>query len=793
MATTTIGELLLHLEVDGDKQVMSVLQRFAKQVNNTGNSVKKFGNTSRTAQGSLSDFGSTLSSLMKIFGAYAVINLAGKAVNYFVDAIANGIKSGLDYNTRIEYLNASIGALVGNTDEAAKLTNDLVILAAETPFAIEHYSKAAKTLLGYGVAADDVIDVSKMLGNVAMGNTTSFDRLALAYGQVMAKGKLQAEEVRQMVNQGFNPLQYIAEKTGMTMAELSDEMRAGNISAAMVTEAFKAATSEGGRFDGSMEALSKTFQGQKEKIQEYGEIFWGNVTKPLYDILASDVLPWILENIKKLTAGVDELYGFLGKLVPKIEDFINAFKTGDIEDLYNALKKLIPKQYEDDLVRATVVTLKIRDALIFLKDKATIAFEYLKENGKKAFDFWETQVKEKVLPIIEDLIDDISKLDWDDAKESLDSLKEAFILAEPYLKMFARFSIREVIDATKGMWNIIKDAAKDIPTQLSLIMTAGAILADAFTIAASIFKGDTDSMKTAAKDLKKNVSSYFSQMSDFVAQKLGMMGVNLLITVRDMNRDSNTWTGKMVAESIDNFLYLASHSSQVWNTIKFTISGIVYSLYLDTVGRVNTIKSKVVTAWNTIKTTTSTAWNKATNAVTTAIAAMYKAVYDKIETIKRIVNGLKTTLKSAFDFSLYNSGSNLMKSLISGIKSQLGFLASAAAAGANIIGNLLGWHSPTKEGAGKDSDKWIPNLMNMLIKGFYDYSDDLSFAARYASSKIATGMNPMASLAGTGSTSTVSSTNSFNIVVNANSTATGQSIGKQLISELNRLGVLTHK
>lgn len=300
-------------------------------------------------------------------------------------------------------------------------------------------------------------------------------------------------------------------------------------------------------------------------------------------------------------------------------------------------------------------------------------------------------------------------------------------------------------------------------------------------------------MKTATKDLLKNVKSYFSQMSDFVAQKLGMMGVNLLITVRDMNRDSNTWTGKMIANTIDNFLYLASHSKQVWNTIKFTISGIIYSLYLDAVGRVNTIKTKVVSAWNTIKTTTTTAWTTAKNLVTTAIAAMYKAVYDKVQSIKNTINNLKTTIKSAFNFSLYTSGSNLIKSLISGIKSQLGFLASAAAAGANIIGNLLGWHSPTKEGAGKDSDKWIPNLMNMLIKGFYDYSDDLSFAARYASSKIATGMNPMASLAGTGSTSTVSSTNSFNIVVNANSTATGQSIGKQLISELNRLGVLTHK
>lgn len=62
-----------------------------------------------------------------------------------------------------------------------------------------------------------------------------------------------------MINAGFNPLEVIAKKTGKTLGELKKEMEKGAISAKMVEEAMKDATSEGGRFFNGMELASKTF------------------------------------------------------------------------------------------------------------------------------------------------------------------------------------------------------------------------------------------------------------------------------------------------------------------------------------------------------------------------------------------------------------------------------------------------------------------------------------------------------------------------------------------------------
>jgi hypothetical protein len=101
------------------------------------------------------------------------------------------------------------------------------------------------------------------------------------------------------------------------------------------------------------------------------------------------------------------------------------------------------------------------------------------------------------------------------------------------------------------------------------------------------------------------------------------------------------------------------------------------------------------------------------------------------ELIKRIISGvnniipsLKGSIKNIVGYivnpikalpkTMFNSGANLISGLIDGIKSKLGDLKNVVSKGAGIIGDFIGWESPTKEGPGKNSDKWGPNLMKML-------------------------------------------------------------------------------
>jgi len=65
----------------------------------------------------------------------------------------------------------------------------------------------------------------------------------------------------------------------------------------------------------------------------------------------------------------------------------------------------------------------------------------------------------------------------------------------------------------------------------------------------------------------------------------------------------------------------------------------------------------------------------------------------------------------------YQWGANLIGSFINGIWSMIGGVISAAQNVMGQVANILGFHSPAKEGPGKDADTWAPNLMKMYTQG----------------------------------------------------------------------------
>lgn len=159
--------------------------------------------------------------------------------------------------TRIQFQTLTQSVEVGN-----RLFDELNDFANVTPFNNRDLQKNANTLLAFGTNAGDVVDTLQMLGDVSGGNKEKLNSLTLAYSQVQSMGKLMGQDLLQMINAGFNPLNEISQRTGESMASLKDKMSKGQISADMVTESFKAATSEGGMFNGMMEKMSGTLTGK---------------------------------------------------------------------------------------------------------------------------------------------------------------------------------------------------------------------------------------------------------------------------------------------------------------------------------------------------------------------------------------------------------------------------------------------------------------------------------------------------------------------------------------------------
>ena len=182
-------------------------------------------------------------------------------------AIASGIGVVAKLGMQAESTATSFNVLVGDENKATKMLDDLNKYADDTIWDRMGTQNAAKTMLGFGVAAENVVGDLKMLGNMAMGDKNKLQQLALVFGQVSSAGKLQGQDLLQLINAGYNPLSDISEITGKSVAELKDEMSKGNISFELVRQAMIRATSEGGRFADMTDKLAQTSAGSFEQMK----------------------------------------------------------------------------------------------------------------------------------------------------------------------------------------------------------------------------------------------------------------------------------------------------------------------------------------------------------------------------------------------------------------------------------------------------------------------------------------------------------------------------------------------
>lgn len=169
--------------------------------------------------------------------------------------------------------------LLGSMTKAKTLLSDIRDFANVTPFESSGLRQNAEMLLNFGVSGQKILPTLKMLGDVSGGNQEKLNSMTLAFGQMSSTGRLMGQDLNQMINAGFNPLQTISENTGISMGRLKDQMEDGQISLKMVEEAFKLATGTGGRFNGMMEKVSQSARGRlstamdgiTSKLTDWGE------------------------------------------------------------------------------------------------------------------------------------------------------------------------------------------------------------------------------------------------------------------------------------------------------------------------------------------------------------------------------------------------------------------------------------------------------------------------------------------------------------------------------------------
>lgn len=128
----------------------------------------------------------------------------------------------LSTNREFESLRVQLDSATGSVEKGAEAFGRMVTLAAKTPFELKDVTDAYVRLKNFGLEPTEhvmraVTEQAAKLG----GSAETLSGFTLALGQAWGKGKLQAEEINQMIERGVPVYALLEAATGKTASQLA--------------------------------------------------------------------------------------------------------------------------------------------------------------------------------------------------------------------------------------------------------------------------------------------------------------------------------------------------------------------------------------------------------------------------------------------------------------------------------------------------------------------------------------------------------------------------------------------
>ena len=269
----------------------------------------------------------------------AMGNLLTKLASQAVQMVSTVVSTGLDFNRQMENYQLAFENLLGDAQAANDALDAIKADAASTPFDVAGLVSANRLLISTGQSAEEARQVINALGNAVSasgGGNEELQRMAANLQQIANVGQAAAVDIKQFAYAGIDIYGILSDYTGKSR----EEVQQLKISYDLLAEALKAASEEGGRYAGAMEAYSQTLQGRMDTLADNAAQLAGALTEGLFQAqgqLVSAAAGWIdtlrsalgAEGITgMLQAGADIAYSLVTGFASRLPDLVAAGLNG---------------------------------------------------------------------------------------------------------------------------------------------------------------------------------------------------------------------------------------------------------------------------------------------------------------------------------------------------------------------------------------------------------------------------------------------------------------------------------
>jgi len=258
-----VAQSTVRLIVDAQNAI-TPLKRVNEQTKNLSNSTNKLKGRLDKSNRSLRDTGKSAR-----VASSGVKTLTG-ALGPLLKALALAATARFIFvkTAELQTQRTALIQLTGSVKDANKIISQLQAFGNVTPFTSSELIEQSKRLKAFGFETENLVDTVKRLSDVAGATGADLSGISTAFGQILAKGKLQREEELQLLERGVDITSELKRITGLQGEAFETAMRKGKIGADLVNQALINLTSEGGVFFEGATKQSKTLNGQLSTFQD---------------------------------------------------------------------------------------------------------------------------------------------------------------------------------------------------------------------------------------------------------------------------------------------------------------------------------------------------------------------------------------------------------------------------------------------------------------------------------------------------------------------------------------------
>lgn len=294
--STSVGNLAVILSANSAPLAAGLAQ--AKlQIAQYQHSIQQMRNEAAAQRPDKSDefgIGSSIAGRLGPAALFAGASVAATAFAHKAMSVANANESAA----------VSFKLLTGSGEQSKKMLDDLQAFSIRAGVGLDEARRSAVNLMAAGIGQERVIPVLESLRKLSIGTGADMGRIALAFKQVSASGRLMTEEINQFSEAGF-PIKEFAKTLGVPITELRKLASEGKVTSDVMVKTFERLTTGSGQFAKAIEMNAETVNGKLDTLSASWDKFAGKVGES-FSGGAKTVLDSLnrgLDALSKLTGG----------------------------------------------------------------------------------------------------------------------------------------------------------------------------------------------------------------------------------------------------------------------------------------------------------------------------------------------------------------------------------------------------------------------------------------------------------------------------------------------------------